>query len=161
MAGRTAVEVLTHDHREVEDMFSTYAALPAGDGEQRQDIVERVIIELVRHSIAEEEYLYPSVRKSVPGGETLPEREIEERQEAEQTMTALEECSPDDADFDRHMQTLMRQTRQHVAEEEGELFPQLQQQLSEPELLELGDKIEKAKKTAPTWPHVRSSCKSS
>lgn len=47
----------------------------------------------------------------------------------------------------------MREIREHVAKEEGEMFPHLRQVLSQDELVELGAKVESVKKIAPTRPH--------
>src|ERR687883_174461 len=48
------------DHREVDELLAKLQ----GDlsPEERQDTMEHVIAELVRHAIAEESYLYPALR---------------------------------------------------------------------------------------------------
>jgi hemerythrin superfamily protein len=55
---RDVIELLTHDHREVESMFDKLTAV-IDPGERRQ-IADQITIELVRHSVAEEQYLYPA-----------------------------------------------------------------------------------------------------
>jgi hypothetical protein len=42
---------------------------------------------------------------------------------------------------------------EHVANEESRLFPQLAAAVDQERLLELGDKVESAKRAAPTRPH--------
>lgn len=151
---RDIIEVLTHDHREVEQMFGEYEALPAtGSDDQRKDLVDQMIIELVRHSVAEEQYLYPTVREKVAGGGPLADRELQEHAEAEKTMNSLDKLGPGDAEFDQTVGKLMTEIKSHVAEEEGELFPQLRQACTPQELIDLGSKVEAAKKVAPTRPH--------
>lgn len=66
---RDVVEVLMHDHREVEGMFTQLESTTNAD--QRADLVEQVTIELVRHSVAEEQWLYPAVRDTLPDGDGL------------------------------------------------------------------------------------------
>jgi hypothetical protein len=68
-------------------------------------------------------------------------------------MKDLEGCDPGDADFDRLMGMLMSEIRSHIADEEGNLFPALRQACPMDTLNELGEKVRKAKKTAPTRPH--------
>src|SRR3954453_23622214 len=55
---RDVIEVLEHDHREVEEMFAELESLrgAASDEakERRKDLADQVTIELVRHSVAEE-----------------------------------------------------------------------------------------------------------
>jgi iron-sulfur cluster repair protein YtfE (RIC family) len=149
---RDVVAVLVHDHREVEDIFGKIEKLPAGDP-RRKEYAEDVIIELVRHSVAEEQYLYPATRRLLEGGDGLADREIEEHAEAERTMKEIERRSVDDPEFDRLLAQLASEVRSHVEEEENELFPQLQHAASPEELQELGARVERAKKVAPTRPH--------
>ena len=154
-AQRDVIEVLMHDHREVETMFAELESLKGAatdsDRSRRKDLVERVTIELVRHSVAEEAEVYPAVKEKVSAEEA--ERAKQEDAEAEETMKRLEKLQPDDLSFDAELATLMREIREHVAEEEGEMFPHMRQVFSEEELRELGSKVEAVKKIAPTRPH--------
>lgn len=111
------------------------------------------MIELVRHSVAEEAYLYPAVREFLPDGDTVADKEIEDHAEAERTMKALEEVDAGHTESDRLIGALMTEIRSHVRDEEDTLFPQLRSAASEDELVKLGDKVRQAKKTAPTRPH--------
>lgn len=150
--GGDVIAELTTDHGEVEEFFARIEALPSGDP-QRGVYADQAVIELVRHSVAEEEYLYPAVRDHVPGGDELADRELREHDEAEQTMKALEGCDAGDPEFDARVATLMREVREHIREEEGELFPRLRASASPETLEKLGEKVRAAKKTAPTRPH--------
>lgn len=55
-------------HREVEEFFGRIEALPSGDKDRRLH-ADQATMELVRHSVAEEAYLYPAVREHVAGGD--------------------------------------------------------------------------------------------
>ncbi|MGA8113346.1 MAG: hemerythrin domain-containing protein [Actinocatenispora sp.] len=149
------VEVLTHDHREVEGMFARLEA-PGITAEQRHDLVEQVTIELVRHSVAEEQWLYPAVRRHVADGDKIADEEIAEHAEVEQALKDLEGMAADDPAYSAKISTLIADVRHHVNEEEHELFPKLIAVSSDEDLRELGAKIEKAKKIAPTRPHPSS-----
>ena len=152
---RDVIEVLEHDHREVEQMFAELESLRgAGDGDaksRRKDLMEQVTIELVRHSVAEEVLVYPQVEKKVSADEA--ERAKKEHAEAEETLQRLEGLDPDDAAFDAELDTLIREIRQHVAEEEGEMFAHMRQVFSHDELQKMGSRVEAFKKVAPTRPH--------
>src|SRR5205085_3761932 len=62
---RDVIEILEHDHREVEQMFAELESLrgAATDEarERRKELADQVTIELVRHSVAEEVLVYPKV----------------------------------------------------------------------------------------------------
>ena len=149
---RDLIEVLVHDHREVEEMFAELES-GTGDPDRRRLVADAVIAELVRHSVAEEEYLYPATRQALPDGDQVADHEIAEHAEAERTMKTLEALQPDDPEFDRVLAGLMADIRHHIREEEGDLFPRLRTTCTAEELRELGRKVELAKKVAPTRPH--------
>ena len=152
---RNVIDILTTDHREVEQMFveleSLHGATSDDDRQRRKDLVEQVTIELVRHSVAEEAEVYPVVAQKV--SESGAERSKHEHAEAEKTMKRLEDLQPDDAGFDAELAALMREIREHVKGEEGEVFPQMRQAFSEDELVELSMKVASIKQMAPTRPH--------
>ncbi|MDX2841171.1 hemerythrin domain-containing protein, partial [Streptomyces ipomoeae] len=138
--GGDVIEELKTDHREVERLFGKIEELPFGDP-QRKEYADLVTIELVRHSVAEEEYLYPTVRRYVDDGDTLADRELEEHAAAERTMKDLERCAADDPDFERLIAQLMAEIRHHVREEESDLFPRLADSCSVELLNDLGEKV--------------------
>ncbi|BBC38312.1 uncharacterized protein SGFS_096060 [Streptomyces graminofaciens] len=150
--GGDVIEELKADHREVEELFGKIEQLPSGDP-QRKEYTDLVTIELVRHSVAEEEYLYPAVREHVDNGDALTDRELEDHAEAERTMKDLERCDADDPEFDQLIAQLMAEIRRHVRDEESNLFPRLDKSCSTEMLDDLGEKVRRAKKTAPTRPH--------
>ncbi|MEU6547169.1 hemerythrin domain-containing protein [Streptomyces sp. NPDC046859] len=150
--GGNVIDELMTDHREVEELFGRIEALPPGD-KKRKLYADQVTIELVRHSVAEEEYLYPAVRKHVAGGDAIADREIEDHAEAEQIMKDLEGCDVEDTAFNRLINRLTTEVRAHIADEEQNLFPRLRAACPPEALDELGDKVRLAKKTAPTRPH--------
>lgn len=152
---RDVIDVLTHDHREVEQMFAELERLRGTtddvERQRRRALVDTVIIELVRHSVAEEAEVYPRVKDKVSAEEA--EHAKHEHAEAEETMKRLENLDADDPAFDEQLATLMGEIREHVAEEEGTMFPHMRSIFSEAELAEMAEKVERVKKMAPTRPH--------
>src|SRR5215212_10489310 len=110
---RDVIEILEHDHREVEQMFSELESLRGASGDEalsrRKDLVDQVTIELVRHSVAEEVLVYPQVEEKVSKEEV--EHARQEHAQAEKTMARLEHLDPDDAAFDDELTELMREIR--------------------------------------------------
>jgi len=147
-----ALSLLMEDHREVEDMF---ARLEAGGMEidARKDLVDQVTIEIVRHSVAEEQYLYPFVHDHLPGGETLHDEELSDHARIEVLLKQLDGMSADNLEFEATLRELMTEVRSHVAEEEGTLFNELREATTAEQREDLGGKIEMAKRVAPTRPH--------
>lgn len=152
---RDVIEILSADHREVEAMFTELETLietrSGTDDQLRKDLAEQVVIELVRHAVAEEVVVYPAVQDKVSAAEA--ERAKREHAEAEETMKRLEALDPNDDAFEEELRRLMREIRAHVVEEEGEMFPRMREVLTPEELAELGGRVEAIKKLAPTRPH--------
>ncbi|MFL6052695.1 MAG: hemerythrin domain-containing protein, partial [Actinoallomurus sp.] len=132
------IEVLTHDHREVEEMFRELS--DATDANERRRITDDITIELVRHSVAEESYLYPAVREHVPGGGRLADKEIADHAEIEQILKQLEEADVSDAAFSGLLRRLVEAVRAHIEDEESNLFPKLAAHVTRQELIRLGQK---------------------
>ena len=152
---RDVIEILEHDHREVEQMFVELESLKGATTEEaiarRKDLAEQVTIELVRHSVAEEVLVYPKVERQVSAEEA--EHAREEHAEAEETLQRLEKLDADDPAFDDELATLMREIRHHIEDEEQQMFAHMREVIDEDELRTLGARVEAFKKVAPTRPH--------
>jgi hemerythrin superfamily protein len=145
------VDDIITDHREVEDIFKELESNP--DPTTRRQLVEHAITELVRHSVGEEMYLYPTARRVVPDGEKIADHELHEHAEAEEIMKKIEKTDDEGAEFDKLVGELIKEIRHHIEDEEGDLLPKLRKECTVEELTELGQKFETAKKLAPTRPH--------
>uniref|UniRef100_A0AAU2VDF5 Hemerythrin domain-containing protein n=1 Tax=Streptomyces sp. NBC_00003 TaxID=2903608 RepID=A0AAU2VDF5_9ACTN len=150
--GGDVISELTTDHREVDDLFlEIEKATPGSD--ERKRLADQLTIELVRHSVAEEQHLYPAVRKYVPGGDALADKEIADHGRVEEVLKSLEGLDADDPQFNHVIVKLRTEVEAHVRDEENNLFVRLRAVCPPGDLEELGDKIRTAKKLAPTRPH--------
>jgi|SRR4051794_17891677 hemerythrin superfamily protein len=145
------IDAIVTDHREVEAVFDEIEG--SADQRHRRELVEHVIVELVRHSVAEEQYLYPTARKVLPDGDELADHELEEHAEAEQVMKEIENTEATDPKFDVLVGKLIEDIRHHLQDEENDLLPKLRDACDAGQLRDLGEKFARAKKMAPTRPH--------
>jgi hemerythrin superfamily protein len=148
---RNVIEILTEDHREVEEMFGELTA--ATDPDERRRITDDITIELVRHAVAEEAHLYPAVREHVPGGDELADKEISDHAGIERILKELEDTDAAGEGFTTLTRRLIDEVSEHVEDEETNLFPQLDAHTTKEQLLDLGEQVESAKRLAPTRPH--------
>src|SRR3954453_20305478 len=123
------IELLEHDHREVEEMFAEFDR--ATDPKERRTIADKIIIDLVRPSEAEEQAVYPAMRKALPDGDQLVEHDLAEHSEAEEVMKKLDGMDPEDAEFGILMGQLQSVFTEHVKEEETDAFPFFRQQVAQ------------------------------
>ena len=139
------------DHREVEELFAQIEGEQSA--EDRQDTFEQIITELVRHSIAEESWLYPAVEDKLPNGKEIADKERADHQQVEELLKELEGEDPHAPESRPKLTQLITSLRAHIQDEENNLFPALRANASAEELRELGDKVRTTKKAAPTRPH--------
>jgi hemerythrin-like domain-containing protein len=149
-ADQDVVDILTTDHHEV---LALVQQIPSALPDDRRDMADTVIAELMRHSIAEEMYVYPVMQDRFADGETVVAHDKEEHQELEEVMKQLEGVDAAEAEFLTVLGRLEEVLRDHVTDEESGQFPRLRAELSHEELVEIGGKVEAAKKAAPTRPH--------
>ncbi|MHB0774877.1 hemerythrin domain-containing protein [Halomonas sp. WWR20] len=145
------VDILTADHREMTELLGQASQTP--DANQRRDLVETVIAEVMRHAVAEEMYVYPVMEKELPNGKEEVEHDKQEHDEIVQVMKKLEDADAADAKFLGLVQELDKQLRHHADDEESDQFPKLRAHLSGEQLVDMGNKVQKAKQLAPTRPH--------
>jgi hemerythrin superfamily protein len=145
------VDELITDHREALELLGRIAS--STDVDERRELADTVISEVVRHSVAEEMYVYPAMREYVPDGEQAVKHDIEEHQELEEVMKQLEGVSASEPRFDALVQEMTDKLRHHAHDEETEQFPLLRQRVPRDELIKLREKVGSAKKLAPTRPH--------
>ena len=148
---RDAVQVLVDDHREVENLFQQYEK--ATDPGEQTRIVHQVIHELAVHGEIEELLLYPRLRTVLPNGNDVADEAVSEHVEIKTTLNELDKMTAEDDGFADKMRELMAEVRHHVAEEEGDIFPQMRELFEADQLRTLGTSLVAAKSFVPTRPH--------
>lgn len=151
MAQKDVIEVLTADHREMIGLLELIEETT--DPAERRALADAATAEIVRHSVAEELFVYPVYTREVTDGADEVEHDKEEHQELEETLVKLEGVDAEDAEFLRLVRKLKGQLDHHADDEESDQFPKLRRAVSAEELVDLGRKVEAAKKVAPTRPH--------
>ncbi|MQA15188.1 MAG: hemerythrin domain-containing protein [Pseudonocardiaceae bacterium] len=131
------ITVLSEDHRAVEQAFEQLQDRQ-GSSTQRSTLARDVAAALRRHAEAEERHLYPLVRRELPDGAARADRELSEHAEAERVMADLAQVGSGDERFETLVAELVGLVRNHVQEEEHELFPRLVQAVPAGTLRELG-----------------------
>ena len=138
-----ATQILRQDHKQVKALFDKYEQGKAGDAKRR--LAKQAMNELKVHAQVEEEIFYPAVKKAIEASELVDEAE-KEHQEAKSLISQLEKAGDQDngeADFDAKFTELMQAIQHHVEDEEGEMFPQVED--SELDLSALGARMMKRK----------------
>ena len=151
-----AIDLLIEDHRKVEDLFKKFEELTERAEKGQADLVEQITSELVRHAAIEEQIFYPAVRSAIPDLDLDVREGLEEHGVVEQLLAELSNLESTDERYRPKMLVLIENTRHHIEEEEGELFPTVRKEIDAETREELGQAMEAAKENAPTRPHPHS-----
>ena len=119
-----AIELLTEDHRTVDELFEDYESIKdEGEDGDKEMLVAQICMSLEVHATIEEEIFYPAARGAIDqdDADMLDEAEVEHEHikmlvEELKTMTAGEEL------YDAKVKVLSEYVKHHVKEEEGEIF---------------------------------------
>jgi hemerythrin superfamily protein len=140
-----ALEILKQDHQKVKGLFQEVRK--ESDRGKQKELFDKINTELEIHTHIEETVFYPAIDEHEEFKDMVAEA-LEEHQEAKTLLEELEELGADNHDFGSKLQQLMEAVEHHVEEEEGEMFPKIQEVFEEDELEQLGRDLEMAKGTA-------------
>ena len=142
--------LLHQDHAKIKALLQGFEALPASE---RQRTFDDIVGELVRHEVAEEEVLYPTLRAEGANGDAIADARIAEQSQAEQLLSDMEHDPMHEAAFMTKFQQLRTAVLAHAEAEESTAIPALVADTGPDRLRQLGERYEAAKKLAPTHPH--------
>lgn len=118
------LQILRDDHEKVKSLFQEFEE--AEDSKTKQRICEETLLELKVHAQLEEEVFYPAVRGEIDEEEIMDEA-VEEHHVAKLLIAELEDMDPDDDQFEAKFTVLGEVIDHHVQEEEGEMFPKVEE----------------------------------
>ena len=121
-----AVELLTQQHREVEELFEQFEKLTDRAKVSKKKIADQICNALIMHTTIEEEIFYPATREASQGEEEtedMVDEAVVEHASAKDLIAQIQEMDPDDELYDAKVKVLSEMIEHHVEEEEKEMFP--------------------------------------
>jgi hemerythrin superfamily protein len=144
------ITCLLGDHQVIREHLDRFQELSPQD---RPEAFCEVVHLLVAHEAAEEQVLYPLVRRYVEDGDDLADTRIAEQGEAEQMMSKLERLDAASGAFQDLFRDLRADVLEHAQAEEDEVFSELTAVVDKGRLAESAKLYVAAKSLAPTHPH--------
>jgi iron-sulfur cluster repair protein YtfE (RIC family) len=141
----TILDVLASDHRAIRALLGEVS-----DEASR----ERLVTLLVRHFVAEEQYLYPLVAQRVDGGPADSDEAFAEHRATEHELKVLERRDAALPEVAQALASVTQRFAEHTEAQENVLFPALLAACSEDELVGLADEVLGAEQLAPTRPRT-------
>jgi len=127
--GTNALELLKHDHDEVDEMFKQFEEIKDnGDDAEKEQLVAQICDALTIHVQIEETIFYPAARRALQEkGQDLLDEAAVEHQTLKDIVGRLEMAPTSDPLYDAGVKVLSEYVKHHVKEEENELFPKVRQ----------------------------------
>jgi hemerythrin superfamily protein len=135
------------DHHRIEELL-TVLERDRADQEACRALVREVSV----HSAAEEQVVYPELRR-LEGGDGLADSAMLDHQEIGAALSVLDRFDLPSEETRAALDRVAPLLRRHIAEEERHLLVLLRRALGEDHLHDLGRRFQVAKLAAPTRPH--------
>jgi hemerythrin-like domain-containing protein len=151
-----ALTFLREDHKSVLGMLEVLDGAPAGSGADLSGLgtmVTNLVIAESQHEAIEEQFFWPAVREALDDGNELADEAITQEQEGKKLLQRLNDGEPGDPDYQQALQEFVKAGREHIMYEQQVVWPRFEAAVGREELEKLGEKLEQAKKVAPTRPH--------
>jgi hemerythrin-like domain-containing protein len=136
-----AIELLTQQHSEVDELFEKFEKASEGkDSQVLMELFARIADNLAAHATIEEKLFYPSVYVG-PTAEKLQEA-VEEHLSAKRVIADILGMDATDEQFKAKMKVLQELVEHHVEEEEKDLFKTVKKLMTKEELAVIGEQME-------------------
>ena len=122
-----AVELLTQQHREVEEMFERFEKMTDRAKVSKKKLADEICKALIMHTQIEEEIFYPATREASEDTEDMVDEAVVEHASAKDLIAQIMEMDPGDDLYDAKVKVLSEMIEHHVEEEEKEMFPKTRQ----------------------------------
>ena len=135
-----AIELLTHQHREIENFFREIRLLDRSEPQSRRAIFELLRDAIEAHDQYEEQVFYPAAHARRTAKHLVAAQA--EHRIVRERLQAMRELDVGEPRFDQALLALEEAVRAHHRAAELELMPQVRTQLGSIRLFELGQEME-------------------
>jgi hypothetical protein len=148
-SSQSILDGLRSDHRAISALLADPAA--TGESHEAGAIREQLVMTMVRHFVAEEQYLYPLMREHVDGGSEQVDAQFTRDRNCEQHLKRLEAHGITAAGIGEVWTEVGWLFTEHV-EAQDPVFTELDRTVDAETLAELGEGVRGAEQLAPTRP---------
>jgi hemerythrin superfamily protein len=136
-----AIELLKDDHNKVSLLFQK---VKATEESEHKALFEKIREELEIHTHLEETIFYPKIKEEKELEDLVLEG-IEEHHQVKMFLRELSSLADDSEKFEPKLKVLMEDVTHHVQEEEGKMFPKIEETFDKATLEELGEEMKAEK----------------
>ena len=142
-----ALTLLKNDHDKVKKLLAELESTTERGVKTRSELFATIKGELTVHETIEEEIFYPALLEKAKTHDITLEG-YEEHHVVDTVMAELEDLPVDDESWGAKAKVMKENVEHHMEEEEGEMFKQARSVFDKAELEDLGERMERRKRTA-------------
>ena len=126
-----AIDMLTKDHDDVDDMLGEYKKLMdyEAPASKRKALASKICDALTKHAELEEKVFYPAARKALEeDSKEIVDHADVEHATLKMLIERIESTKGDDPHFDAYVHVMGEYVKHHVEEEEDDMFSELRKE---------------------------------
>lgn len=151
--GDDIIDKINHDHRELEHFFQKYKdSHKQGDDMEARKWFNQFVWEVSRHAVCEELIFYPMLTNMGEEGKKMADEAIEYHHKTKEILADLQ-TTLDMDEFDRKMDKMWADLKEHMNTEESEDLPLLRDNTDVSSRENAGKTFALGKNLVPTHPH--------
>ncbi|MCL6358431.1 hemerythrin domain-containing protein, partial [Pectobacterium parmentieri] len=148
-AQHTLLQIITSDHRDIEAFYNEYLK-NAGNKDGQTRWANQLTWTIARHSISEELVVYPQFEKHLGDkGRAMAEQDRQDHQFVKDRLKLLEDMEVGSSQYDATLKEIMTELKKHMASEETEDLPLLEQKLGFENSISVAKSFERTKNFVP------------
>jgi hemerythrin superfamily protein len=148
--------VMQADHDLVFDLINQLtggSGQPEGSPEEHRRIARQLVALGSVHEVAEELVIWPEVRRRCKDGDELVLEATSQERQAKRALNELNTINAGTIEFDECVDTVASEARSHITYEQNQVWPRLEDHLSDDDAERLARLYLEARRRAPTRPH--------
>lgn len=138
------LDVLHDDHAVAERLFADILRTSSAEKSRRVELFHALKEALIKHSHAEEKVFYPELANKKPAHDMI-EHGVDEHHQVESLLSRMDTIPADSDDWIDTLESIHAKVKDHVEEEENDIFPKARQLLGEGELNRLTERFIRTK----------------
>lgn len=149
-------DLMQADHDHIWDLLNNLtgaATAPDGDPKQQRKTARELVALFSLHDATEEAVIWPEVRRRCPDGKAVLCNVLDQESRAKWAINELLHTAAGNPEFKDCVQTITALARMHIAYEQTQVWPRLDDALSEAEANDLAERWTAYRRRAPSRPH--------
>jgi Hemerythrin HHE cation binding domain len=139
-------------HREIDHLLDLIDQLSPGDS-RREDLLEKLFVEVMRHQVAEVTFVDPLLRMRLNDGDEIAATELTQHEHLEATLRSLERVEDGTEAFDAALRDLREFLDEHARHQEQQVLPQLRATIDSSDLDDVAARMLPTQQAGATMSH--------